>query len=278
MPAPLEIQRRSQNAVEAVEALRARIAKIEGHTQSLHAGIETKAWTAGLAGLDTALGGQLGFGALHEIIPASPVDVPVASAFAFGMLARLPRRGPIFWCMSSLTSNEHGAPYMAGLAAFGINPARIISVKVRHPRDLAFVLEEAARLSSLAAIIAEGPLPSFTASRRLTLLLAQSRVPMLFLADGKAGQGSAAETRLVVSPLAVPESAFDSLSPGPPAFNVTLARTRNGRPGLSFQTVFDHAKLCFTSLQLTPVSSAPSDNISDRQFFMGGAQPRHQRA
>jgi protein ImuA len=273
VPAFVHTPRHCHNAVEALGALRARIARIEGHTQSLNAGVETKAWTSGLAELDAALGGALGFGALHEIMPASPMDVPVASSFAFGLAARLPRRGPILWCMGSLIANEHGTPYMPGLAAFGINPARIINVQVRHPRDLAFVLEEAARLSSLAAIIAEGPMPSFTASRRLALILAQSRVPMLFLMDGKAGQGSAAATRFVVSPVSAAGSALDHLSPGPPAFNVTLARTRNGRPGLPFQMVFDHAKLCFASL-----SGSPSDNVSDRQFSMGDTEPRHQRA
>jgi protein ImuA len=273
VPALVYTPRHSQNAVEALGALRARIAKIEGHTQSLNADVKAKAWTTGLAELDAALGGSLGFGALHEIMPASPVDMPVASAFAFGLLARLPRRGPVFWCMSNLTGNEHGAPYMPGLAAFGINPGRMISVQVRHPRDLAFVLEEAAKLPALAAIIAEGAMPSFTASRRLALLLAASRVPLLFLADGKTAQGSAAETRVMVSPLAMPVSAFDSLSPGPPAFHLTLARTRGGRPGLSFQTVFDHATLTFT-----PLSRTPSDSVSDRQFFMGDPPERVQRA
>jgi protein ImuA len=264
VPAAVKIPRCLESPVETLVALRARIAKIEGHTQSLNVDVETEAWTSGLTELDAALGGAFRLGALHEIMPKSPVDLPVASAFAFGLIARLPRRGPIFWCMSRLTTNEHGAPYAPGLTAFGINPARIINAVVHHPRDLAFVLEEAARLSSLAAIVAEGPLPSFTASRRLALLLTQSRVPLLFLADSKTGEGSAAATRFVISPLAVPVSAFDSLSPGPPAFNVTLARTRSGRPGLPFQTVFDHANLTFTSL-----SGSASDNVPNRQFPMG---------
>ena len=273
MPAAIQTFRNSQSPVEALDALRAQIAKIEGHTQSLNTDVKAKAWTSGFAELDAALGGALNFGAVHEIVPQLPVDLPVASAFAFGLIARLPRRGPVFWAMSSLGNAEHGAPYMPGLAAFGINPSRIINVAVRHPRDLAFVLEEAAKLTSLAAIIAEGPPPSFTASRRLALLLAQSNVPMLFLLDGKTSQGSAAETRFIAAPLAVPESAFDSLSLGPPAFNLTLARNRGGRPGFSFQMVFDHAKLCFTS-----VSGTSSDGIPHRQFSMGGAPERVQRA
>ena len=278
----IHTQRSSHNAIEALGALRARIAKIEGHTQSLNTRAEAKAWTSGLAELDAALGsgpsGVLNLGALHEIIPASPVDLPVASAFAFGLLGRLPRRGPIFWCMGNLTTNEHGAPYMPGLAAFGINPARIINVQLRHPRDLSFVLEEAARMPSLAAIIAEGPLPSFTASRRLALLLAQSHVPMLFLVDGKVVQGSAAATRFVVSPLAAPDNLSDIRAPGPPAFHVTLARTRNGRPGLQFQTVFDHAKLTFAPFSAPSVSGTPFDSLSDRQFSMENTPERHQRA
>ena len=273
---PVQTLRNSNGTVEAIDALRARIAKIEGHTQSLNGDVKTKVWTSGLVELDAALGGSFGLGALHEIMPASPVDVPVASAFAFGLLARLPRHGPVLWCINNLGSAEHGAPYMPGLAAFGINPARIINIKVRHPRDLSFVLEEAAKLPSLAAIIAEGPPPSFTGSRRLALLLATSNVPMLFLVDGKISQGSAAETRVVVSPVSAPGSDVDA--PGPPAFNIILARNRNGRPGVSFQTVFDHAKLCFSPIRSASLSGAASDSIPDRQFSVDDAQPRHQRA
>jgi protein ImuA len=290
-------------ANDALRHLRTRIAKIEGHTQSLNTGPSAQAWTSGLQALDAALGGGLQCGAMHEIVAASPVDLPVASAFALLMLARLKRRGPFLWCMSSLTGTEYGAPYMPGLAVLGIDAARMINVKVRHHRDLSFVLEEAARLPSLAAIIAEGPMPSFTASRRLALLLAASKVPLLYLPDTRTGQASAAATRLVVSPVAASDSvsdrhpldiraldvcALDIRSPGPPAFHVTLARTRGGRPGLQFETVFDHANLSFTPLSFvppgfappvgTPLSGASSDGIADRQFLVGDAAVRQQRA
>jgi hypothetical protein len=163
-------------------------------------------------------------------------------------------------------------------AGTGIDPARIVNVNIRHPRDLSFVLEEAARLSSLAAIIAEGPLPSFTASRRLALLLASSGVPLLFLPDGKTVQGSAAVTRLLVSPLTAPDHALDIRAPGPPAFRVTLARHRGGRPGLSFETVFDHANLTFTPLAFTPLSGDQPDGFPDRQFSMASAPERQRSA
>ena len=277
VPSVVPVERETLNSTEALTALRARVAKIEGHTQTLSTGVSARAWTSGFAQLDTALGGCFGFGALHEIMAASPVDLPSASAFAFGMLARLPRYGPILWCTNRMTRTEYGAPYAPGLAAFGINPARIISVAVHHPRDLSFVLEEAARLPALAAIITEGPLPSFTASRRLALLLATSQVPMLFVADGKLAQGSAAATRFVVSPIAaqntaqnsVQSAAYDLRAPGPPAFHVTLARTRGGRPGLQFETVFNHASLSFTAL-----SRALSDSVPDRELSVGAAPKR----
>ncbi len=245
--------------------LRTCIAKIEGHKQNLNSDVQAEAWVSGHASLDAVLGG-IGFGTLHEIIADTPAHLPVASAFAFGLLARLKRCGPIFWCISNLTTNEHGLPYAPGLEAFGINPARIINVQLRQPRDLSFVLEEAARLPALAAIIAEGPMPSFKASRRLALLLAASHVPLLFLVDGKAVQGSAATTRFVVSPLVAPGNAADIRAPGPPAFHVTLARNRGGRPGLQFEMVFDHANLTFAPLPFTSLSGILPDSLSDRQF------------
>ncbi len=278
-----------QGSQEAIGLLRARIAKIEGRPAGLSDDGQAKAWTCGLDGLDAALGGGLGLGALHEIAPALPVDLPVASAFALGLLARLKRRGPLFWCMSGMTGTEYGAPYAPGLAMLGIDPARMICVTVRHPKDLSFVLEEAARHSSLAAIIAEGPLPSFTASRRLALLLASSGVPMLFLPDGKALQGSAAATRFRVRPITESETSFDSRSldprsldphsldprsPGPPAFHVTLARNRGGRPGLSFEMVFDHASISFRPPGLAPFSRAQPDSVPNRQFSVESAEQR----
>jgi protein ImuA len=278
VPVSVQNLRNSQNANDALAHLRARIAKIEGHSAGLNNDAPAEKWTSGLAPLDAALGGTLSYGALHEIMAASPVDLPVASAFAFGLLARLKRQGPMLWCMSGGASAEYGAPYMPGLAAFGIDPARMICVNVRQPRDLSFVLEEAAKLRGLAAIIAEGPLPSFTASRRLALLLAQSQVPMLFLPDGKAVQGSAAATRFVVAPLVALNSALDIRSPGPPAFRVTLARNRGGRSGLQFEMVFDHASLTFAPYVGTAFSQPPSNSFPDREFLVEDAPERQRSA
>jgi protein ImuA len=267
----------SKDTIHALDHLRAQIAKIENRSPDLNSDIPAAAWTSGHPAMDAALSG-IGFGALHEIMADTPAHLPVASAFALGLIARLPRRGPLLWCTTGLAQNEHGALYAPGLAAFGIDPARIVNVNIRHPRDLSFVLEEAARLSSLAAIIAEGPLPSFTASRRLALLLASSGVPLLFLPDGKTVQGSAAVTRLLVSPLTAPDHALDIRAPGPPAFRVTLARHRGGRPGLSFETVFDHANLTFTPLAFTPLSGDQPDGFPDRQFSMASAPERQRSA
>jgi protein ImuA len=272
----IEIRSQSAAAVnrDVLGPLRAQIAKIEGHTQQLNTDSGAEIWTSGHPGLDSALG-SIGFGALSEIMAESPQHLPVASAFAFGLIARLPRQGPVFWCMSGRAGSEYGMAYAPGLAAFGIDPARVVCVTVRHSKELSFVLEEAARLSSLAAIIAEGPLPSFTASRRLALLLAESGVPMLFLPDGKAAQGSAAATRFVVAPLAADSNgSIDPRSPGPPAFRVTLARNRGGRPGLSFEMVFDHASLTFKPHLFTPLSGASSDSIPAGEFFMETAPKR----
>lgn len=276
--------KQSSRSNDAVSHLRARIAKIEGHLPGLNTETHAEPWTSGMAELDAALGQRLSLGALHEIAPLSPPDLPVASAFAFGLLARLKRRGPVFWCINGRTGNEYGTPYAPGLAAFGIDPSRIITVNVRQPKDLSFVLEEAARLSSLAAIIAEGPLPSFTSSRRLALLLAESGVPMLFLIDGKSVEGSAAATRFLIAPQAAVSScgldahAGDPRSPGPPAFRVILARNRGGRPGLEFEMVFDYASLTFAPAAKPAYSGASFDGVPDRQFSLDDAPKRHRSA
>jgi protein ImuA len=233
----------------------------------------------------------LPLGALTEIIARRPAEQASAAAFAAALTGRLTndragrfsnsasggvsdgvsgrvsghvsghpgaalRRGPVLWAMEALSAREHGALHAPGLASFGIDPGRVICVTARRPADLAFILEEAARLPGLALILAEGTLPSFTASRRLALRLAQSGAPLLFVA-ARGAAGSAAAARFVVGPHTGPHTgphaalrtgppgARDPLASGGPGFTVTMDRLRGGRPGLSFAMSFDHATLSF---------------------------------
>jgi protein ImuA len=255
---------RSDSSAVRLETLRARIARIEGRLPQLPDGGDgpqarrrVQNWTTGHGVLDAALGGGLPMDGLIEVTPSGPAMLPSASAFAFMLLSRLPRRGVVLHAVTRAAAREHGALHAPGLIDLGLDPGRILAVEAPHPRDMAFILEEAAQAQGLAALIAEGPPPSFLASRRLSLLLARRAMPCLFVPDQPLREGSAAALRLAVTPVPGPPDALDARGPAPPAFRVTLARLRGGHPGLTLDTVFHHGDRIFTPFpRLAPATAA----------------------
>jgi protein ImuA len=247
-----------------LETLRARIARIGGRLPHLHDGEgaggdagQARRWTTGHGVLDAALGGGLPMDGLIEVTPSGPAVLPSASAFAFMLLSRLPRRGVVLHAVTRAAAREHGVLHAPGLLDMGLDPGRVLAVEAPHPRDMAFILEEAAQAGGVAALLAEGPPPSFLASRRLSLLLARSGVPCLFVPDAALREGSAAALRLRVAPLAGPPARPDARGPAPPAFRVTLARLRGGPSGLTLDTVFHHGERSFAPFP-RPAPAAPA--------------------
>jgi len=214
---------------ERLTALRERVGKLARESIGDHGMLPF-----GVFAIDAALpGGGLGRGALHELggLGGDEEDGAVAAAFLAGILARLSPHQPVLWCFAA------DDLYGPGLAARGLAPSRVLSVRARDDRTVLEAMEDGLKVPALAAVVGEvGTLP-LTASRRLQLAAAGSGVTAFVLRRWRTGTCAEAEraapvaaaTRWRVS--AIPSRPIDS-EPGIGRliWNVELTRCRGGVP------------------------------------------------
>src|SRR5260370_36077892 len=211
---------------EGLTALRERVGKLARETVSDHGVLPF-----GVFAIDAALpGGGLARGALHELggLGGDEEDGATAAAFLAGILARLVPSKPVLWCLSA------DDLYGPGLAARGIAPRRIISVRARDDRTVLEAMEDGLKVPALAAVVGEvGALP-LTASRRLQLAAATSGVAAFVLRRWRNGTRAAAER---AAPVAAATRWRGGGRPGRPAGDgpgigrALLARERPRCPG-----------------------------------------------
>ncbi|MBB6228754.1 protein ImuA [Polymorphobacter multimanifer] len=188
----------------------------------------------GEPGLDARLDGGLQAAALHEFYPARPDDGVAAMVVALLLAARNGRTGPLLWLVEA-RAMRGVRPYAPGLAALGIDPARLLLVRAPDALALLRAAADAVACPALSAVVLRcGRSPAFglTASRRLALAAARSGVSVLAVREGEPAP-SAASTRWGV--MAQPSRALAADAPGLPVFGVELLRCRAGRPGFSMQ-------------------------------------------
>lgn len=195
----------------------------------------------GAAGLDAALGGGVPLAALTEIHALQTRDAAAASglALALGALLLRLREKPLLWIGTAEMFREAGFPYAPGLAqGFGIAADRLLVSQAPKLSDALWVAEEAARLPALSAVIVElrgNPrLLDLTATRRLHRRAQEAGRPVFLLRAGAQAEPTAAPVRLVAAPARAAKrrtllGALDG-SIGPPAFRVTVAKSRHSMP------------------------------------------------
>ena len=223
----------------------------------------------GLAPLDRLLAGGLPLGALHEIRSAETRAAGAAHGFTTALIALLARADPrpFLWVSEAGAAREAGVPYGPGLARFGLDPGRLITVNVEKPGEALWVFEEGLRCAGLAAVIAEiqgnPAILDLTASRRLALRAGDSGVTGFLLRPGGAAEPGAALTRWQVAPRQAGAADFSFLL-GQPAWRLGLERNRLGPAG-TFDVEWDHAERAFrepvrapAALPVTP-PALPSD-------------------
>jgi protein ImuA len=208
----------------------------------------------GLAALDARLpGGGLPFGCLHEIAGGrAEWDDGAAGGFCLALLARLlgalpegetaapQARGPVLWV------SRWGDLYAPGLAAFGVDPGRLIEVRAGAGTEVLWAMEEALRCTRLAAVVGEVEALERRAGRRLQLAAEAQGVTAVALRRPlrparRAEAPSAAATRWRVMPAqaSAPVSAQASTRVsaengtflGRPCWQVELLRCRGAAPG-----------------------------------------------
>jgi protein ImuA len=190
--------------------------------------------------VDRVLGGGLLRGALHEVAPVADADAPAAAGFSAALLVRALAADtkPALWVRHDFATLEDGAPYGPGLAAFGLDPDRLLFVIAANTREVLDAMEQALRSGAFAGVLAElrgDRKLDLRASRRLSLAAARGATPGLLLRLG-AGKKSlaapvSAATRWRIGALASSEMPANGL--GAPRFHAELVRNRRG-PAANF--------------------------------------------
>ncbi|MBV9954309.1 MAG: DNA repair protein [Pseudolabrys sp.] len=204
--------------------------------------------------IDTALGGGLLRGALHEVAAASEAHLTAASAFVLGLVPNA--RKTILWAIEDMARFESGSPFGSGLDEFGLHPERLLLVNVSSQRDLLWTLEEALHCSAVGAVIGElrHERIDAVALRRLSLAAFERGVRAFLLRSKPSEQPSTAATRWVVG--AAPSRPL--YGPGPPRIEAHLTRNRRGPLG-SWLLQWKESDECFVlaSAHPQPLASSP---------------------
>ncbi len=212
-----------------VAGLRARIAVLEKQGFGAPGATPRKALALGLAEVDDALPwGGLPRGRLHEVGGDAS-----AAGFCAALLGRAAADGAVLWCLrssgSSGSSGGVGALHGPGLAAFGLEPGRLIVVSGGHEKEVLWAMEEGLRHAPIAAVVGEVQTISLVATRRLQLAAEAGGGLGILLRSGRAATASAATTRWDVSAAASagPDKDQDR-GVGRPRWRVHLAKCRGG--------------------------------------------------
>jgi protein ImuA len=219
-------------------------------------GAEPPPLSFGLADIDEVLGGGLARGALHEVTPAAEGDAPAAAGFCAAILSRAlsSSNKSALWVRHDFATVEDGVPYGPGLAAFGLDPGRVMFVLAPDARAVLDAMETALRSGTVVAVLGElrgATRLDLRATRRLALAAGRGATAGLLLRLGETDKllsvPVAATTRWRVRALASGEAPADGI--GAPRFEAALIRNRRG-PAASFSLEWrSHDRVFFPALR-----------------------------
>ena len=242
--------------------LRERIRRIERPTALVHGVLPF-----GIAAIDQVLpGGGLALGALHEIlgVGGDEEDGALAAAFAAGILGRLGLHrtpetpAPCSLPGASLAGGRPGASpptgegrgggmvlwclprpdlYGPGLAAHGLDPARLVLVRASRDAEILWAMEEGLRAPGIAAVVGEVGSLAAVASRRLQLAAERSGITAFLLRRWRVGGQAAHERALPNAAVtrwriaALPSKSLPGEpGVGRPRWRIELLRCRGSEP------------------------------------------------
>ncbi|KRA95708.1 hypothetical protein ASD83_18885 [Devosia sp. Root685] len=171
-------------------------------------------------------------GLVQEVYANGARDSGASLAFALTQAKSLltTRRSTIYYVQLAHEGKHLGLPYGPGLSWFGINPEKLVIVRVADMTEFLWATEEATACRAVAAIIAEvrgaSKLLNFTASRRLSLRASANRVSLFMLRYGTRRESSAGHLRWQIMPQRSGRHAFDDRAPGKARWRLKLERGR----------------------------------------------------
>jgi protein ImuA len=241
-------------APATLDRLRQAVAKIEGQETDL--GVGAPALAFGVSSLDAVLQGGVEGGlaaaSLHEIAPAAPCDFGAAAGFTFALAARATGEGrAALWIQTDFAAVESGSIYGPGCDLFGLPSQQLLILKVRHPRDALWAMEEALKSRALASVIVElpndGSAADLTATRRLTIAAREGGGFGFLFRHRSSSLSSSADTRWEVAAAPSQPDQFGGL--GRAAFALSLIKNRRGPTG-RWSVTWDHHERAFAPLSV----------------------------
>jgi protein ImuA len=225
------------DAPTTLAGLARRLARLEGGTGRAAA---RPVAPLGDDGIDAALpGGGLALAAVHEVAGTAAAGFTAALA---GRVAAA-RAGLVVWCQHRRRVRDEGVLHGPGLAAFGLDPARVLVVDGDRDDASLWAMEEALRASAAAVVVGEVERVDLFRTRRLQLAAETGGAAGLLLRPvDPVLEPSAAVTRWRVRPRLVPSPWPGEL--GPLAWSAALWRAKGAVPA-RFEVRFDEPSLRF---------------------------------
>jgi protein ImuA len=184
----------------------------------------------GHAGLDSALGGGLARGRLHELVGRKAADTAATIGFAAALACRV--WGPVVWLREAQAERRlrlHGP----GLAELGLDPGRLVLGLLPDADAVLRAAADVLRCPDVGlAVIELWGQPrhlGLSATRRFQLAAEESGATALLVRIAAEATPSAATSRLMVEAAASLPLPADA--PGQPGFGVELMRHRGGGRG-----------------------------------------------
>jgi len=140
------------------------------------------------------------------------------------------RRPAVFYLHLAEDAQKQGMPYAPGLHWFGLDPAQLVIIQAADMTELLWAAEEVMACRAVAALVAEvrgePKALNFTASRRLSLRAAGSKVSLFLLRYGHGRTSSAGQLRWHLQPRRSGRQAYDERAPGAARWDLTLEKGR----------------------------------------------------
>ena len=164
--------------------------------------------------------------AIHEFFTQLPEEAAATAGFLAGLLSAFMRKGnAVVWISASRNI------FPPALTFFGIMPHHVVFIDLQKEKDVLWAMEEALKCDALAAVIGEVQDLGFTASRRLQLIVEQSRVTGFILRHRpRKVNTTACVSRWKIHSLPAGLTS-DMPGVGFPRWHVELLKVRNGKPG-----------------------------------------------
>lgn len=223
-------------------------------------GTASRALRLGVPVVDTALGGGLTFGALHELSPRAPMHFGAAAGFALALASLRQGSKQTLWIQQEFAAAEAGALYGPGLDLVGLPSERILILRVPRAEDALWAMEETLKCRAAVTVVAEvrndGAWTDLRTTRRLVLAAGEGGGIGFLLRHRPSAAPSPAATRWEIAAVSGARDRFGGL--GPATFSIALVKNRRG-PCARWLVAWNHHERVFSPALSLGVAAASGD-------------------